>query len=233
MVYWSYPIINKNKVLPAISVNKGCCSRQAITLQSHKGEPWGHSDGNRMPVIELSVTEPPPMVYLEETQDEQAQNARPRWLKFIWKELFQWVLTFSSSPTQKSSKFINLRYFVFFNWWWSFDVLTTWSLLQELLYILGPLFWTVSQSYLRGWVLGLNPQFCLPNKTWFSTLGCAFIYLFLVDITLLRKVLEIGNIFAKYFELNKLGEVREFERTVKKIFEWYIQYILTVNLNKI
>ena len=100
-------------------------------------------------------------------------------------------------------------------------------------WILSYLFWTVSQSYLRGWVLGLNPQFCLPNKIWFSALGCAFIYFFLVDITLLRKVLEIGNILAKYFELNKLGEVREFERTVKKIFEWYIQYILTVNLNKI
>ena len=61
---------------------------------------------------------------------------------------------------------------------------------------------------------------------------CFYLF-FLVDITLLRKVLEIGNILAKYFELNKLGEVREFERTVKKIFEWYIQYILTVNLNKI
>ena len=66
-------------------------------------------------------------------------TASPRWLKFIWKELFQWVLTFSSSPTQKSFKFINLRYLVLFNWQWSFDVLTTWSLLQELIYIPDPL----------------------------------------------------------------------------------------------
>ena len=38
-----------------------------------------------------------------------------RELRYIWEEWFQWAQTFSSFYTQKSTKFLNLRYLVFFN----------------------------------------------------------------------------------------------------------------------
>ena len=45
------------KMLPAISVNKGCCNPQAITLQPPSMEsPEKTQDGNRMPAIKLSIT---------------------------------------------------------------------------------------------------------------------------------------------------------------------------------
>ena len=34
------------KILPAMSVNKACCSHQVITLQPPDGEPWGNSGWN-------------------------------------------------------------------------------------------------------------------------------------------------------------------------------------------
>ena len=34
----------RTKILPTVSVNKGCCSHQAVTLQPPGGEPCGNSE---------------------------------------------------------------------------------------------------------------------------------------------------------------------------------------------
>ena len=47
--------------MPAISVNKGCCCHQAITLQPPPGmSPEGPWDGNRTPPAKCQPPQPPP-----------------------------------------------------------------------------------------------------------------------------------------------------------------------------
>ena len=66
-------------MLPAISVNKGCCSHQAITLQPPPTvSPEETQDGNRMPTIKQSGTAQPTTMHPEETQDEKTQDTGPR-----------------------------------------------------------------------------------------------------------------------------------------------------------
>ena len=66
---------------------------------------------------------------------------------------------------------------------------------QRLLYILAPplsLIKTVSQSNLRGYLPGSNPQFRLSNKIQFSTFR---LHTFSVDSTLV-KALSLGGFFS-------------------------------------
>ena len=69
------------KMLPDISVNKGCCSHQVITLQPHPphGEPR-ESSGEKEDAgpQAISLCSHPSVWYPEETQDEKVQNAGPR-----------------------------------------------------------------------------------------------------------------------------------------------------------
>ena len=74
----------------------------------------------------------------KEAQDVKTQDTGPRSPRFIQKEWFQWAQTPTSSHTQKSSRFLNLGYLVFFNsqkYFWCSDDLpfvadsyTTWLL---------------------------------------------------------------------------------------------------------
>ena len=71
------------KILPAISVNKECCSHQAFTLQppGWMVSPEGTQDGRGRPPPNHQTLQPPPMVHPEETQDEKAQDTGPRELR--------------------------------------------------------------------------------------------------------------------------------------------------------
>ena len=75
-------------MLPAVSVNKGCCSYQANILQLPLTvSPEGTQDGNRMLVNKQSAAAAtPPRVHPEETQDEKAQDTGPRKLRSTSKE---------------------------------------------------------------------------------------------------------------------------------------------------
>ena len=90
------------KILPTTSVNKGCCSHQAITLQLPPMVNLEQTqDWNRMPVIKQSATAwPSPMRYPEEIQGK-IQDAGPIELRCISKEWLQWAQTFASSHIQK------------------------------------------------------------------------------------------------------------------------------------
>ena len=68
-----------SKMLPAISVNKGCCSHQATTV-CPDGEPWEKSGWRQMgcPVPSPEPLQPTPELYPEGTQDGKEQDTRPR-----------------------------------------------------------------------------------------------------------------------------------------------------------
>ena len=53
LAYYAYiKVLSMKKMLPAISVNKGCCHHQAITLHpSLTVSPKGTQDRNRMPTM--------------------------------------------------------------------------------------------------------------------------------------------------------------------------------------
>lgn len=71
----------------------------------------------------------------------------------------------------KSAEFLDMRCLAFLYYWKSFDVLTTWSLLQKTpisCFTYFPLR-AISSSSLRGCVPGLSPQFGPLNKPSLST----------------------------------------------------------------
>ena len=80
----------RNKILPAISENKGCCSHWAVTLQLPKW--WAlrelRMETNRgfpLPSPSGSQSQKPPLVvHPEATRDEETQDDSPRQLKRKW-----------------------------------------------------------------------------------------------------------------------------------------------------
>ena len=72
-------LVSWTKMLPAISVNKGCHSHQATTLQPLW--QWALRElriETGCPPSSGQLLQPPLMVHPEETQDEKAQDAGPR-----------------------------------------------------------------------------------------------------------------------------------------------------------
>ena len=67
------------KMPPAISVNKGCCSHQAVTLQLPPTvSPEGTQDrGKICPPSSSQLLQPPPTMHPEETQDEKHRILAP------------------------------------------------------------------------------------------------------------------------------------------------------------
>ena len=107
------PLINGmfiNGIFPAISVNKGCHSRQR--LQPSNVSQWAlrklRAEKNTRHLAAVRL-QPLPAVSAEETQGVKTQDTGPRWLRCISKEWFQWAQTLASSPAQKSTKCLNLR----------------------------------------------------------------------------------------------------------------------------
>ena len=90
---------------------------------------------------------------------------------------FQRAQTLASSHTQKSAKFINLRCLIFFNYHnlLIFQLPGFCCKCPHISWLL-PCLWSSPSGHLRGCLLGLCPQLCLPNKTQFSTFRlCIFI----------------------------------------------------------
>ena len=103
-------------MLPAISVNKGCHSHQAITLQpplkvSPEGT-WGWKQDAHHQAINCSHS---PAGHPEETQGRKTQQAGPRWLRphmrgmismspafciFLYLEVLPWCLSDEESACQ-------------------------------------------------------------------------------------------------------------------------------------
>ena len=153
---------------PAILVNKGV----AAIKPSHYGcpmvSPEGSQGGGRIcPPSSSQPLQPPPVVHSEGTQDGKVPDTSPRQLRCRSKEWFQWAQT-SHLPIHR--KMLNsLTWDIWFSW-------INCNLLMFLLpglccknscisWLSPCLFTAASQSYLRCCVLGLSPQFCLPNKT--------------------------------------------------------------------
>ena len=70
------------KNVAAISVQKRCCSRQAITLRPP--QRWALRElriETGCPPSSHQPLQPPPDLYPEGTQDEKAQDTGPRWLR--------------------------------------------------------------------------------------------------------------------------------------------------------
>ena len=60
---------------PAVSVNKGCCNRQASSLYS----PEGTQDGDKHAVhLQVNSLQLSPAMYPEGTQDGEKQEPGPR-----------------------------------------------------------------------------------------------------------------------------------------------------------
>ena len=90
---------------------------------------------------------------------------------------FQRAQTLASSQTQKSAKFINLRCLIFFNYHnlLIFQLPGFCCKCPHISWLL-PCLWSSPSEHLRGCLLGLCPQLCLPDKTQFSTFRlCIFI----------------------------------------------------------
>ena len=101
------------KMLPAVSVNKGCCSCQPITFQPR----W------QWALRELTVETGCPPSSHQPLQPPLTADRAP-WGRWGWKDTGswpqqahwnQWAQTFASSQTQRSTKLINLRYLTFCN----------------------------------------------------------------------------------------------------------------------
>ena len=79
-------------MLPAISVNIGCCSHHVITLQLPQMWPLRELRiETGCPPSSHQPLQPPPTVHPEETQDGKTQDSGPRELRCISKEWFQWA----------------------------------------------------------------------------------------------------------------------------------------------
>ena len=104
-------------ILPAISVNKGCCSYQAIILkprwQSSLRDLRIEKDAHYLSSGQL--LQPPPPVHPEETQDEKAQDTGLWELSCRWKEWFQWAKTLASFNIKRSAKFLEIIQFSLIN----------------------------------------------------------------------------------------------------------------------
>ena len=79
--------------------------------------------------------------------------------------------------TQKSAKFTNLRWLVFFSSnLLKFQLPGPCGETSCASWLLPYLFGAVPQSYLTGHVRGLSPQFCPQNKTQFSTFRLCIVF---------------------------------------------------------
>ena len=80
----SHPTGCELKMLPTISINKGCCSHQPLQppsltppLPHRLVNPEGTQDGNFMPTLESSETAATLMLYPEEIQGEKPRILAP------------------------------------------------------------------------------------------------------------------------------------------------------------
>ena len=142
ILFFPVDIVNE-KLLLAISINKGYCSHQAITLQ------------------------PSLMIHPEETQDEKTQDtaldswgacqrndfSEPRLFHLLIRRKMPDSLTWDIRFSLINSKLL------------MFCPPDLCCKNSDISWFLPYFFGAVPQSYLRGWVLGFSPQFCLPNKT--------------------------------------------------------------------
>ena len=122
----------KTKILPAISVNKGCCGRQASTLQPRQ-EPCRNSGRRQrsfpLPSPSSSQLLQPRWQSTLEPHDGKTRGISPRELRYTWKEWFPWAQTLALSLTykQKGAKFLNLWWcLVFFKQEYFFKAPSTW-----------------------------------------------------------------------------------------------------------
>ena len=156
-------------MVPALSVNKGCCSHQAIIVMLP--QPSGQ-------LLQPPINDVPWRDSAGESTGHWPQTAEVHTKGMI-----------SVSPDccifPYTEKVLNsLRYLPFLN----SNLLKFWLLglcCKNYIWLLPYLFGAVSQSCLRCCVPGWSPQFCSPNKTWSST----FRFFFSVD-TLVCKFQE-------------------------------------------
>ena len=156
-------------MLPAISGNRGCCRHQAITLQP----PWvvspeGTQDGNRMPAIKQSVTAATP-------KHAPWGGLRMRKHRILAPESWGAYQRNDFSEPRLLHLPIHRKALNSLTWdvWFSLinsNLLMFWPLglcckNSHIPWLLPSLFRSVPQSYLRGCLPGLSPQFCPPNRT--------------------------------------------------------------------
>ena len=92
-------------------------------LQKWISEPWGHQ-GRR--IIPAAICQPSGYSHSLHLGSEELQDTGPRQLRYTWKEWSHWAQTLASPHTEKNTKFLNLRYLVFFNsqkYFWYSDYL--------------------------------------------------------------------------------------------------------------
>ena len=156
------------KMLPAISVNKWCSAINPTHYSHPMVSPEQTQERNRMPTTYQSAAAATPDDALRcpQTKDEKAWIPAPDNWSAYQKNNF--------NKPRLLHLFIQRKALNSLIWdiWFSLtnsnhSMFQLPGLLQKLLYTLAPPLplGAVSQSYLRYCVLGLSPQFCLPNKT--------------------------------------------------------------------
>ena len=80
-------------------------------LQKWISEPWGHPGRRTIPAI----CQPLGRSHSLHSGREELQDTGPRQLRYTRKEWCHWAQTLASPHTEKNTKFLNLRYLVFFN----------------------------------------------------------------------------------------------------------------------
>ena len=91
-------------------------------LQKWISEPWGHPGRRTIPAI----CQPLGRSHSLHSGREELQDTGPRQLRYTRKEWCHWAQTLASPHTEKNTKFLNLRYLVFFNsqkYFWCSDYL--------------------------------------------------------------------------------------------------------------
>ena len=173
--------VSVKTLLPVMSVSRGCRSHQTITLQL---PGWRTRRELRMPTIKPTDA--------AATHDgapggHEGWESPGYWPRVAEVHIKGIILGSPDSCTFPMHG--KALYFLTSDVWFSLincNLLMLWllGLCCKNSHMALPLpFWSSPLSYLRGYLLGLSPQFCLPDKTYFSMFALCIFFSWHVCVT--------------------------------------------------